>query len=257
MVMASDTRDARAASGLFTCRRGGIHVDDSRAHYKGIQPKTRRLISRTLTRVFPETKRKGCKSGAMAHAEERVLRWMLHNGLWGLSGRCDPSINRIARCVGAARNTVLRAIEAGERMQLFRKIRRWKLVKVELPDGSIVQRRRQATNLYVFNPNFGRMDMARKDDMAKGECLTEEERKRKWDGWISHLSVLRSPVQRTLFAMMRGKPASSEFRHGTGRQPEIKIREKPPVVVSSEDKQSQLLAEKLAQFTKLVEARRG
>jgi hypothetical protein len=255
MVMASDTRDTRAASGLFTCRRGGIPVDNSRALYKGIKPKTRALMSQTLRRVFNETKRWGCKSGAMTHAEERVLRWMLHNGMWGLSGRCDPSINRIARMAGAARNTVLRAIEVGERMGLFRKIRRWKLVKVELPDGSIVQRRRQATNLYVFNPNFGRMDLSKKDD-DKAERLSEEERKRKWEGWISHLSGLRSPVQRTLFAMMRGKPASSEFTHRTGRQPEIKIREKPPVVVSSEDNQSQRLAEKLAQFTRLVEARR-
>lgn len=255
MLMASDTRVERSAAGAFTCRNGGIPVEKSGALHKGIKPKTLWLMSRTLTRVFRETKRKGCKSGAMAHAEERVLRWMLQNGLWGPSGRCDPSINRIARMAGAARNTVLRAIEAGERMGLFRKIRRWKLVQVQLPDGSIVHRRRQATNLYVFNPNFGRMDMAKKDD-DETERLTDEERKRKWEGWISHLSSLRSPVQLALFAITRGKQASSEFSYGAGGKPRIKKELKIAPAVSSEDNPSQLLAEKLAHFTKLVEARR-
>jgi hypothetical protein len=245
MPVASDTRARRAARGAFTCRHGGIPVGNSQALYKAFKPETRRLMSRTLERLFRETKRKGCKSGAMTHAEERVLRWMLHIGLWGPSGRCDPSINRIARMVGVARNTVLRAIETGERMGLFRRIRRWKLVTVELEDGSIVQRRRQATNLYVFNPAFGMMD---------GEDA--EARKGRWRGWVEQLSGLRSPVQLTLFVMTRAKLASSRFRCGTGSKPEIKTDLKPVPAVNCEETQAQRLAEKLAKFTQLVEARR-
>jgi hypothetical protein len=162
----------------------------------------------------------------------------------GPSGRCDPSINRIARMVGVARNTVLRAIEIGERMQLFRKVRRWKLVPVELEDGSIVHRRRQATNLYLFNPAFGK---------ARDE---EPGRDSKWRAWIDHLSGLRSPVQMALFAMTRGKPLPSEFRCGTGKQLEEKRERFPAKSVSSGDNDKQLLAEKLAHFSGIFERKR-
>ncbi len=228
---------ARAQSGEFICRGGGIELEVSRSLYSPIPPAIRRLMTKALSRVVRDTKRRGCKSGAMTHAEERVLRWMLHEGLWGPSGRCDPSLARIARMVGVARNTVLRAIQIGERIGLFRKYRRWRLVNVVLDDGTVARRRRQASNLYVFNLSFGQM---------KGE--TEGERQSRWMEWTAHLSGLRSPVQMLLFGMTAAKKVSSGFKCGTGSSREYN---KEPDPVKSGD----MLADKLAKFAAVFEAR--
>jgi hypothetical protein len=73
---------------------------------------------------------------------------------------------------------------------------------------------------------------------------------------MDHLNGLRSPVQMALFAMTRGKPLPSEFRCGTGEQPERQRERRKPHHVSSEENERQLLAEKLARFTGIFERKR-
>jgi DNA-binding transcriptional MocR family regulator len=90
------------------------------------------------------THRPGQHGGILKRTGLAVLKALVF-GFLGPGGRCDPSLESLARMAGCARSTVIEALKHLEAAGLVRRVARWRAVAA---NGGLVVL--QLTNAYLF-----------------------------------------------------------------------------------------------------------
>jgi len=90
------------------------------------------------------THRPGQHGGVLKRTGLAVLKALVF-GFLGPGGRCDPSLENLARMAGCARSTVIEALKRLEAAGLVRRVARWRAVAAN--GGLVVVR---TSNAYTF-----------------------------------------------------------------------------------------------------------
>ncbi|TPG39472.1 helix-turn-helix domain-containing protein [Roseomonas nepalensis] len=185
---ARNRRERRALEGGSPGGRGGVRGGSERPRSGHFRPMDRNARARLLFSAEAwdrATHRRGGHGGRLKRTGLAVLRALMryHDHR---TGRCDPSLDTIARAAGVARSTAVLALERLMVAGFIAWTRRAVVVPMRHRGGRRESAYAQVTNAYRLTPPGS---LPKSQEMAPSSCESEcrwetrfEKRKKLWEG---------------------------------------------------------------------------